>query len=141
LGIKAGAIVAEKPRRHIFWDARSDGNDDVREDRPRVIEVVLGRPSRVIGMRMIEAKQVGPQLPGSPLGLHVVLRADEEPSARPLICRVRESEGGNDVPVAAEERTAALIRVRLDTVLTDGVRHPCLKVERHQRASFGVRPR
>src|SRR5688500_2249247 len=42
--IEAGAIVAEKPRRHVFWDAGADGNDDVGKNRPGVVQIVLRRP-------------------------------------------------------------------------------------------------
>ena len=42
--------------------AGRDGDDDVRERRPRVIEIVLRRPRRVIGMRVIEPEQLAAEL-------------------------------------------------------------------------------
>jgi hypothetical protein len=80
---------------------------------------------------MVEADQVGAQLAGPPLGRKVVRGSHKEPAARTLFCRVRESEGGSHVPVPAEERAAALVRVSLNPMLTDGVRDACLKLERH----------
>src|SRR5262245_19453952 len=43
-------IVLEKPHRHSLRSAGRHGDDHVRKGRPRVIEVVLRRLSRVIGM-------------------------------------------------------------------------------------------
>ena len=96
-----------------------------------MIEVVLRRPGRVVRMRVVEAKQLGAQLPRAPLRCKVILRADKEPPARTLFRCVRQPEGRKDLAISTEERTAALVRVSLTSVLTDGVGHSCLKLERH----------
>src|SRR5262245_38987637 len=49
-----------------------DRDDDVRKRRPRVIEVVLRWPCRMIRMRMVEAEELGAELAGAPLGQTVV---------------------------------------------------------------------
>jgi hypothetical protein len=130
-GFKARTIVAEQPRRHIFWDACADGNDDVREHRPRVVEIVLRWPGRVVWMRMIEPNQLGAQFPCASLGCKVILGANEKSPARTLFRCVRQPEGGDDVAIAAEQGTAALVRVSLDPMLTDGVCDAGLEFDRH----------
>src|SRR6185503_6060033 len=47
---EARSIVFQKPHRHARIGPRRHGHDDVRESRPRVVEVVLRRPRGMIGM-------------------------------------------------------------------------------------------
>jgi hypothetical protein len=39
--VEGRAILAQSPGRHVLGRAGADGNDDVREERQRVIEIVL----------------------------------------------------------------------------------------------------
>jgi len=77
---------------------------------------------------MIEAEKVGTQLRCPPFRVAVVLRPHEESTPRPLVCRVRESEGRGHLAVTAEQRPAALIRIGVDAMLADGVRHAGLEL-------------
>src|SRR5205809_1956212 len=59
---EARTIVFQEPHGHVLRQALGDGHDDVREGRPRVIEVVLRRPRGMIRVRMIAAEQLGAEL-------------------------------------------------------------------------------
>src|SRR5256885_15664137 len=48
--VKCGTVFLEIPHGHRFRLPRRDGDDDVRERRPRVIQIVLRRPRRMIRM-------------------------------------------------------------------------------------------
>src|SRR5690606_8804389 len=98
-----------------------DRENHVREERPRVVEVVLRGPRRMIRMRMIEPEQLGAGLRGRLLRGSIVLRAHEEAAPRPLFRRVRQRPRGLDDPVAPDERAAAFVRIRLDAVGADRV--------------------
>src|SRR5713226_10557160 len=50
-------IVFQIPHGHVARGAGRHGDDHVRERRPGVIEVVLRRPRRVIGVRVIKPEQ------------------------------------------------------------------------------------
>ena len=80
---------------------------------------------------MVEADQVGAQLAGAPLRGEVILGAHKESPARTLFCCVRQPEGGDDLAVVTEQCAAAFVRVGVNSMLTDGVRHSCLKLECH----------
>src|SRR5205814_6569246 len=54
---EARSIVLEKPDRHLVRRSVGHGDDDVGEGRPRMIQVVLRRPRRMIRVRVIEAEQ------------------------------------------------------------------------------------
>src|SRR6185436_11597818 len=60
--VEGGTILAQSPGRHVLRRAGANGNDDVREERQRVIEIVLRRPGRMIGMGMIEPEQFSTEL-------------------------------------------------------------------------------
>ena len=90
---------------------------------------------------MIEAEQVGAKVAGPPFGFEVVLGPDEEPAPRTFLGRIRQPERRDHLAVTAEQRAAALVRVGLDAMPADGVRDTGPKLQRHQRTSFGVRPR
>ena len=96
-----------------------------------MIEVVLRRPGRVVRVRVVEAKQLGTELARAPLGREVVLGPNEKSPARTFLRRVRQPEGVEHVAIAPEERAAAFVRIRLDSMLTNSVRHPGAKLERH----------
>src|ERR1700688_1593218 len=55
--IETRTIVFQEPHGHVAGDAACDGHDHVREGRPRVVQVVLRRPGRMIRMRMIEPEE------------------------------------------------------------------------------------
>src|SRR6266508_5643743 len=59
---EARSILFEIPHGHIARRTQGDGDDDVREVRPRMIEVVLRWPRRMIRMRMIEPEKFAAQL-------------------------------------------------------------------------------
>src|SRR6476646_7450982 len=79
---ECGPVVVKKPDRHQTCRRAGgafarpavarDGNDDVRKRRPGMIEIVLRRPRRMIGMRMIEAEQFGMRTGGAALGQPIV---------------------------------------------------------------------
>src|SRR3954464_6510952 len=48
--VKCGTVFLQIPHGHRFRLAGSDGHDDVRKRRPCVIQLVLRRSRRVIGM-------------------------------------------------------------------------------------------
>src|SRR4026207_1618223 len=83
--VEGGAIIAQSPGRHVLGRAGADGNDDVRKERPRVVEIVLRWPCGMIGMRMVEAERLDAQLGGAALGVSIVLRAHQEPAAGPFL--------------------------------------------------------
>src|ERR1700720_3070767 len=51
-------IVLQKPYGHLARHAVRHRHDHVRERRPRVVQIVLRRPGRMIRMRMIEPEQL-----------------------------------------------------------------------------------
>src|SRR5437764_3035627 len=48
------SIVFQKPNRHVAGRARRDRHDHVGKRRPRVIQIVLGRPRGMIRVRVIK---------------------------------------------------------------------------------------
>src|SRR6185436_2837939 len=89
---EARSIVFQIPDGHRLVAAGRNGNDDVREGRPRVIQVVLRRPRGMVRMRVIEAKQLRAQLGRAPFGFAVVGRPDEKAAPRSLFRRVRQRQ-------------------------------------------------
>src|SRR5688572_9576756 len=118
--IESGAIFTKAPRRHVLWRTAADGDDHVRERRPGVVEVVLRRSGRVVRMRVVEAEQLGSELRRARLGLAIVLRADEEAAARPILGGVGQRERGGHGAVVSVQRAAALVGIGLDAVRADG---------------------
>src|SRR3954447_21367715 len=98
------SIVLEIPDRHVRRPTLRDGDDDVRKGRPRVIEVVLRRPRRMIRMRMVEADEVGAKLGGAALRVPIVRRPHEKTAARSLFGGVRQRERRADAPRGSVER-------------------------------------
>src|SRR5438093_8763418 len=118
---EARTIVFQKPHRHLGRFGLRDGNDDVRKRRPRVIEVVLRRPRRMIRMRMIEPEQLGADFGRAALGFTIVGRTHEKTTARPLFGRVRQRDDRAHMTVSSNERAAAFVRIRFLPVRTNGV--------------------
>ena len=75
-------IVAEVPDGDVARGAAIHGNDHIGQVRPGMIEVVLRRPGRFIGMRMIKADERAAALARARLGRAVAVRSDPEPAAR-----------------------------------------------------------
>src|SRR5687768_4348915 len=132
--VECGAVVAKTPGRHVLGRAAANRDDDVREKRPRVIEIILRRPRRVIGMRVVEAQQLGAQLGRAPLRLAVILRPHEKTTPRPLLGRARQRERGRDDAIAPVQRPAALVRVGLGAMAADFLIDSGAQRQRHQRA-------
>src|SRR4051794_33495462 len=84
LFVERGAILAQPPGPQIRRVAGAHRDDDVAEVRPSMIEVVLRRFGRMVGMRVIEADQVGADAPRVRFALSVIGGADEEPPSRAL---------------------------------------------------------
>ncbi len=97
-----------------------------------MVEVVLGRRRRMVRMRMVEAEELRSQPAGAALRLPVILRAHQEPPPRPLLGRVRQSEGGDNLAVPAKQGPAAFVGIRLGSMLSNRVGHPGPQVQRHQ---------
>ena len=105
-----------------------------------MVQIVLRRPSRMVGVRVVKPEQVGAQIRGATLRLTVVQRPHEEPAARTFVRGVGEREGREDLALTAEQGATALVGIGFDAVPTDGVGHAGVEVQRHQWL-FGVRPR
>ena len=70
---------------------------------------------------MIEPEQVQAPRARVALGRPVVVGPDQEPATRTLVGGVRQRTGRVHGAVAADKRSAALVRVRLTRVRTDRV--------------------
>src|SRR5580704_4127903 len=77
--IETGSIVFKKPHRHGCRLPRGNSHDDVVKIRPRMIEIELRRPRRMIGMRVIEPEKFAAQFTRPLLRHHVVGRPHEKP--------------------------------------------------------------
>src|SRR5262245_4520335 len=56
--IKTGSVFLQKPDGHVARRARHHRHNHVRKRRPRMIEIELRGPRRMIRMRMVEAQQL-----------------------------------------------------------------------------------
>src|SRR5262249_33035338 len=123
-------------------------DDDVRERRPCVIEIVLRRPCRMIWMRVIKAQQLAAELARLLLGDAIIGGADHEPPAWTFLGRVRKRDGRRHAVAGADERAATFVWIRLFAVSANlavdrTVHDQCLDLRsfRHQSAfqNFSVR--
>ena len=87
-----------------------------------MIQIVLRRARRMVGMRMVEPQQFLLQRAPLPLRRIVVRRPDQKPPPRPFFRRVRQRRHVLHDAVRADERAAALVRIRLDAMTPNGVR-------------------
>ena len=119
---KTRSIIFQPPRGHIPGPPRGDRDDDVCKRGPRVIQVVLGRPRRMIRMRMIKPQQVAAQLARAAFRHSIVRRAHEKSAPRPFLGRVRQRNRRRhtaavpdipDIPHSPHKGAAAFVRVRL----------------------------
>ena len=88
-----------------------------------MIEVVLRRARRMVGMRMVEPEQLGAAFRGATLRGAIIVRANPEPPARALIGHVRQRKRAVNHPVATDERAAALVGIGLSAVPSDRLSH------------------
>src|SRR5262245_37008911 len=72
------SIVFEIPHGHVGRLAVGDRHDDVGKRRPRMIEVVLRWPRRMIRVRVIKPEQLRAYLAGAALGEAIVRRAHQK---------------------------------------------------------------
>ena len=68
---------------------------------------------------MIEPEQLAAKFGRPSLALQVVAVTDAEAAARPFVGDVRQRQRMSDRAIAANQRTAALIGIGLDTVRAD----------------------
>ena len=78
----------------------------------------------MIGMRMLEAKQLAIERRCFLLGQTVVRRAHEESTTRSFFGCVRQRHRGDDATPDAHERAAALMRIGCFTMAADGGADP-----------------
>src|SRR5437762_10109759 len=128
---EARSIVLEIPHGHVRCPAVRDGDNHVRERRPRVIEIVLRRPRRVIRVRMVEPEELRAELRRAALRSSIIGVAHAESPARALVRDVRQRQSRHEPAVASDERPAALVRIRLLAVTPN---HAVELPGQHQRA-------
>src|SRR6185295_11210348 len=104
-------IVFQIPHGHLSGGSGGDRDDDVRKRRPRMIQVVLRWPGRMIRMRVIEPEQLGAQLGRPSLGFAIIGWPDEKAAARPFFRRIRQRNDIGYAVVAAQKRAAAFVRI------------------------------
>ena len=75
----------------------------------------------MIGMRVIEPEQLAAELARAPFGQPVVGWPHQEPPPWAFFGRVRERDGRLDTASTADERAAALVRIRRFAVTADVV--------------------
>ena len=80
---------------------------------------------------MIEAKQLASRFGGAPLGLAIVLRADEKAATRPLFGGIGQAIGGTNYAVTSDQGSAAFVRIRFDPMASNGVGHAREQTKRH----------
>src|SRR6266581_968543 len=88
--LECGAVVLQIPHRHVCRGAGRHGHDHVRKCWPRVIQIVLRRPRRMIRMGMIEPQEVSAELAGALFRKPVIRRPHEKSAAGTLFGRVRQ---------------------------------------------------
>src|SRR5215467_5224311 len=62
--IKTGSVFLQEPHGHVARCSRHHRDNDVRERRPRVIEIELRRAGRMVRMRVIKAQQLATERRG-----------------------------------------------------------------------------
>src|SRR5688572_6299467 len=103
-----------------------------------MIEIVLRRPCRVIGMRMVEPEQIAASHARLLLRLAIVIGPHEETTPWSFLRGVRQRVCHRHAAVAADERAATFIRVGGGAMLSDGFGHTLLQRQRHQRSPSPV---
>src|SRR5688572_21071131 len=87
----------------------------------------------MIRVRVIEAQEIGLQFRGTPLRFAIVLGPYQEPAPRTLFRGVGKRKRRRHHAVAAVERAAALVGIRLRAVAADVLVHSGFQHQRHQR--------
>src|SRR5947207_14050866 len=112
-------IVFQIPHGHVGSRAAHDRDNDIRERRPRMIQVVLRRPRRMIRVRMIKSQQLAPTLRRAPFRLAIVGRPHQKAPPRPFFSCIRQGKDRLHAAIPADERAAAFVRKRFFTVAAD----------------------
>src|SRR5688572_32901321 len=108
--IEAGSIFLQEPNGHVAGAPAGNRDDDICERRPRVIEVELRRPRRMIRMRMIKAQQLAAELACACFREAIVGRPHQKPAPRSFLGRVRHRLRMRHHAAAADQRAAAFVR-------------------------------
>src|ERR1700733_8706870 len=108
---ECGAVVLQPPHRHVCCGTCRDRNDHICKRRPRVVQIVLRRTRRMVGMRMIEAEELRPEVAGPLLRQTIIRRPNQEAPPRPLFGRVRQRDDRIRAAALADERAAALVGI------------------------------
>src|SRR5260370_24986066 len=133
LGRKLGAVFVQTPGSHVRRSAVGHADDNVAIPGPSVIAVILAGPRRMVGMRMIPADDFKALGAGRFFRRENVLGGDGKTVARRIVAPIDEWKKRQDlsrrserifsaivledsVRIAAQERTAAFVRIRLGSV-------------------------
>src|SRR5260221_13482608 len=93
---EAGSVLFEIPDGHRLRGSCRDSDDDVREIRPRVIEVVLRRSGRMIRMRVIEPEKLAAKLRRTLFREAVVGPPHEKSSSPTFFGRIQQRDDLRD---------------------------------------------
>src|SRR5438477_6006 len=111
--IKTGSIFFQKPHGHRAHRSRHHRDDDVVERWPRVIQVELRWPCRMIRMRVVKPQQLAATRARLLFGGSIVRGSHQKPATRTFLGRVRQRHRGRHFVASADKRAAALVRERL----------------------------
>src|SRR5437667_4500944 len=84
-------------------------------------------------MRMVKAKQLGATVARAALRLAIILWRHPEPRPRSLVGHIRQRQRFGHDAVAADERAAALVRIRFSTVGTNRRMNLRIQLQSHYR--------
>src|SRR5712692_7733679 len=119
-GHEPHAVVRQAPGAKLLRLAPLHADDHVAVPRPGVFAIKFARQRRVVGMRMVPAHHVQPALARGLLRRAKILRRDGKAVARRIAASVYEREEllhfAPGLLIAAQQRAAALVRVRLRAV-------------------------
>src|SRR5215510_9572878 len=96
-----------------------------------MVEVVLRRTRRMVGVRVVKPEQLRAQFARPPFRRAVIIWRDPKPCPWPLVGHVGQRQGLGNCAVAADQRTAAFVRIRLRTVRANSGVHLCVQSQRH----------
>src|SRR5262245_42600737 len=117
--IKTGSVFLQKPDGHIARRARHHRDNHISKVRPRVIEIELRRPRRMIRVRVVEAKQLAAERRGLSFGGPIVGRPHQKPAARSFLGCVWQRHRGGDRVAGPDKGAATLVRKGLLAMTTD----------------------
>src|SRR5258705_12095960 len=85
----------------------------------------------MVRVRVVETKQFATHLGCAPFGCTIVLRPHLETAPWPFLGRVWQRQRFGDDPIAADQRAAALVRIRFGAVRADGGVNLGVQQQRH----------